>query len=94
MTVQGWSQIVVYAVVLLALAYPLGVWMAHVYSRARGDVVEPDGLQAFFRLPRESSDRLQARLPTLVAMYDIVAIAIGAACFAFTFLLLWALSRV
>ena len=38
MTVQGWSQIVVYAVVLLALAYPLGVWMAHVYSRARGVV--------------------------------------------------------
>jgi hypothetical protein len=27
-------------------------------------------------------------------MYDLAAIAIGAACFAFAFLMLWALTRV
>jgi K+-transporting ATPase ATPase A chain len=37
---QGTAQILVYAVVLIALSYPLGIWMAHVYTRERGDVVE------------------------------------------------------
>jgi potassium-transporting ATPase potassium-binding subunit len=37
---QGIGQILVYAVILLALSYPLGIWMAHVYTRERGDVVE------------------------------------------------------
>ncbi len=43
---QGWAQIVVYAVVLIALSYPLGIWMARVYTRERGDVVE----RGFLRL--------------------------------------------
>jgi K+-transporting ATPase ATPase A chain len=37
---QGTGQILVYAVVLIALSYPLGIWMARVYTRERGDVVE------------------------------------------------------
>ena len=43
---QGIGQILVYAAVLLALSYPLGIWMAHVYTRERGDVVE----RGFLRL--------------------------------------------
>jgi K+-transporting ATPase ATPase A chain len=43
---QGAAQIVVYGVVLLTLSYPLGLWMARVYTRERGDVVE----RAFLRL--------------------------------------------
>ncbi|HEY7420546.1 MAG TPA: potassium-transporting ATPase subunit KdpA [Gaiellaceae bacterium] len=43
---QGIGQILVYGAVLLGLSYPLGIWMAHVYTRERGDVVE----RAFLRL--------------------------------------------
>jgi K+-transporting ATPase ATPase A chain len=43
---QGTAQILVYAVVLIALSYPLGIWMARVYTRERSDVVE----RAFVRL--------------------------------------------
>jgi potassium-transporting ATPase potassium-binding subunit len=43
---QGIGQILVYAAVLIALSYPLGIWMAHVYTRERGDVVE----RGFLRL--------------------------------------------
>jgi len=43
---QGIGQLLVYAAVLIALSYPLGIWMAHVYTRERGDVVE----RAFLRL--------------------------------------------
>jgi potassium-transporting ATPase potassium-binding subunit len=43
---QGIGQILVYAAVLIALSYPLGVWMAHVYTREHGDVVE----RGFLRL--------------------------------------------
>jgi K+-transporting ATPase ATPase A chain len=43
---QGTAQILVYAVVLVALSYPLGIWMARVYTRERGDVVE----RGFLRL--------------------------------------------
>jgi K+-transporting ATPase ATPase A chain len=39
-TGQGIGQILVYAVVLIALGYPLGLWMARVYSKERGDVIE------------------------------------------------------
>ncbi|MFY9579478.1 MAG: potassium-transporting ATPase subunit KdpA, partial [Gaiellaceae bacterium] len=35
MTGQGIAQILVYAVVLIALAYPLGGFMARVYTRER-----------------------------------------------------------
>jgi potassium-transporting ATPase potassium-binding subunit len=43
---QGTAQILVFAVVLVALSYPLGIWMAHVYTRERGDVLE----RGFLRL--------------------------------------------
>jgi potassium-transporting ATPase potassium-binding subunit len=43
---QGIGQILFYAVVLIALSYPLGIWMARVYTRERGDVVE----RGFLRL--------------------------------------------
>ena len=43
---QGIGQILVYAAVLIALSYPLGIWMAHVYTRERGDVLE----RGFLRL--------------------------------------------
>ena len=31
MTVQGWAQIIVYMVLLVAIGYPLGLYMARVY---------------------------------------------------------------
>src|SRR5579862_5176094 len=43
---QGTAQILVYAAVLVVLSYPLGIWMARVYTRERGDVVE----RGFLRL--------------------------------------------
>jgi potassium-transporting ATPase potassium-binding subunit len=43
---QGIGQLLFYAAILIALSYPLGIWMAHVYTRERGDVVE----RAFLRL--------------------------------------------
>jgi potassium-transporting ATPase potassium-binding subunit len=46
MTALGWGQIVFYAVVLILGSYPLGIWMARVYTRERGDVVE----RGFMRL--------------------------------------------
>jgi potassium-transporting ATPase potassium-binding subunit len=44
--VQGWAQIVFYAAVLVVLSFPLGMWMARVYTRERSDVVE----RGFLRL--------------------------------------------
>ncbi len=52
---QGWAQIVVYAVVLIALSYPLGIWMARVYTRERGDIVE----RGFLRLLGSDASRDQ-----------------------------------
>src|SRR5690348_8945133 len=43
---QGWAQIVVYSAILLVLAYPLGIWMARVYTREGSDPIE----RAFLRL--------------------------------------------
>ncbi|HLX33158.1 MAG TPA: potassium-transporting ATPase subunit KdpA [Gaiellaceae bacterium] len=43
---QGSAQILVYAVVLVVLSYPLGIWMARVYTRENSDVVE----RGFLRL--------------------------------------------
>jgi K+-transporting ATPase ATPase A chain len=43
---QGVGQILVYAAVLVALSYPLGIWMARVYTRERGDIIE----RGFLRL--------------------------------------------
>jgi potassium-transporting ATPase potassium-binding subunit len=45
-SVQGIAQIVFYAAVLIALGYPLGIWMARVYGREREGVVE----RSFYRL--------------------------------------------
>jgi potassium-transporting ATPase potassium-binding subunit len=46
MSPQGISQIVVYSIALIVLGYPLGLWMARVYTRERDDVVE----RGFIRL--------------------------------------------
>jgi K+-transporting ATPase ATPase A chain len=46
MTANGWGQIVFYAVVLVLASYPIGLWMARVYTRERSDVVE----RGFLRL--------------------------------------------
>ena len=43
---QGWAQIAVYAIVLVGLSYPLGIWMARVYTREKSDPVE----RGFLRL--------------------------------------------
>ena len=40
MSGQGIAQVLVYAGALVALAYPLGWWLARVFTRERGDVVE------------------------------------------------------
>src|SRR5581483_2878829 len=40
MTALGWGQIAFYAAVLVVASYPLGIWMARVYTRERGDVIE------------------------------------------------------
>jgi K+-transporting ATPase ATPase A chain len=55
MSGQGISQIVVYAAVLIVLGYPLGLWMARVYSRDRDGVVE----RGFFRLLGRKSSQEQ-----------------------------------
>jgi K+-transporting ATPase ATPase A chain len=46
MSPQGIGQIVFYAAVLIALGYPLGIWMSRVYLREREGVVE----RGFYRL--------------------------------------------
>ena len=43
---QGWAQVVFYAAVLVGLSYPLGIWMARVYTREQSDPVE----RGFLRL--------------------------------------------
>jgi K+-transporting ATPase ATPase A chain len=55
MSGQGISQIVVYAAALIVLGYPLGLWMARVYSRDRDGVVE----RGFFRLLGRKSSQEQ-----------------------------------
>ena len=53
MSGQGIGQIVFYAAVLIALGYPLGIWMARVYGREREGAVE----RSFYRLlGRKSSE--------------------------------------
>jgi K+-transporting ATPase ATPase A chain len=55
MSGNGITQILIYAVVLTALAYPLGVYMARVFESRRVRVVEG----SFYRLVRTSPDREQ-----------------------------------
>jgi K+-transporting ATPase ATPase A chain len=60
MTGQGIAQILVYAVVLVALAYPLGMWMARVYtSRGLGGRVLGEVESGFYRLVRTDPDEEQ-----------------------------------
>src|SRR5579864_3217899 len=40
MRLEGIGQILLYAVVLIALAYPLGIYMARIFTRERDDVIE------------------------------------------------------
>src|SRR6267378_3934407 len=55
MSGNGITQILIYAVVLTALAYPLGVYMARVFESRRVRVVEG----SFYRLVRTSPEREQ-----------------------------------
>ncbi len=52
---EGIAQILLYAVVLIALAYPLGVFMARIYMRDRDDVIE----RGMFRLFGRNSGKEQ-----------------------------------
>src|SRR5690349_10330578 len=56
MQVAGISQIVLYAVVLIALAVPLGRYMAWVYTRERDDVVERCLFRMFGRRSGDEQD--------------------------------------
>ncbi len=60
MSGQGIGQILVYAVVLIALSYPLGLWMARVYSSRRfhGGVLRSVE-RGFYSLVRTDPDREQ-----------------------------------
>jgi potassium-transporting ATPase potassium-binding subunit len=66
---QDIAQLVVYAVVLVALAYPLGMWMARVFMRERGDAVE----RAFLRLlgPRAGEPQDWMRYGRSVLVFSI-----------------------
>ena len=56
MTAEGIAQIALYAAVLIASAYPLGRYMAWVYTRKRDDAVE----RGFFRLLGRGSSEEQS----------------------------------
>ena len=70
MTFEGISQIVLYAVVLVALGYPLGRYMAWVYTHKRDDAVE----RGMFRLfGRESGGEQDwKRYATTVLIFSLV----------------------
>src|SRR5215510_12144177 len=62
MSGQGWAQIVFYAVVLVALGYPLGLFMARVYSAEPGRGIFgwlAAGERGFCRLVRVDARREQ-----------------------------------
>src|SRR5581483_6402976 len=52
---EGIAQSLLYAVVLISLAYPLGVFMARIYTRDRDDVIE----RSMFRLFGRNSGKEQ-----------------------------------
>jgi K+-transporting ATPase ATPase A chain len=56
MSGQGIGQILVYTAVLVVLGYPLGLWMARVYTRERGDVIERGFLRLLGRRAGEEQD--------------------------------------
>ncbi len=60
MSGQGISQIVVYALVLIALSYPLGLWMARVFMVPRVAGRFLDSIEGgFYRIVRTDRDREQ-----------------------------------
>ena len=61
MTVQGWAQIAVYAILLLALTPLLGGYMARVYEGEAVFLARWFGFieRAFYRLLRTSSEEEQ-----------------------------------
>jgi potassium-transporting ATPase potassium-binding subunit len=63
---QGIGQLLVYAAVLVALSYPLGIWMARVYTRERGDVVERGFLRLLGRDAETDQDWKQYGLSVVV----------------------------
>jgi K+-transporting ATPase ATPase A chain len=70
MTIQGGGQIVVFAAVLIAFAYPLGLWMARVYGRLRAPGFVGGVERSFYRLvgtdPAEEQDWKSYGLTMLV----------------------------
>jgi len=63
---QGIGQILVYAAVLIALSYPLGIWMARVYTREKGDIVERGFLRLIGRDATIDQDWKQYGLSVIV----------------------------
>ncbi len=63
---QGIGQILVYAAVLIALSYPLGIWMARVYTREKGDIVERGFLRLLGRDAATDQDWKQYGLSVVV----------------------------
>ncbi len=60
MSGQGISQIVVYSLVLIALAYPLGLWMARVFTLPRVAGRFLDSIEGgFYKVVRTDRDREQ-----------------------------------
>jgi K+-transporting ATPase ATPase A chain len=53
---EGIGQILLYAGVLIALAYPLGILMARIYTRERDDVIERGMFRLFGRKSGEEQD--------------------------------------
>jgi potassium-transporting ATPase potassium-binding subunit len=80
MELQGAFQIVLFLVVLLALAYPLGRYLAWIFTRERADVVE----RGFLRLLGREGGRDQTW-----KQYAITVVGFGVVCF----LLLYGLLR-
>ena len=74
MTGQGITQILIYAIVLTALAYPLGLYMARVFESRRVRVTEG----WFYRLVRTAPDREQdwKGYAKSVIVFSIVASAV------------------
>ena len=74
MTGQGITQILIYAIVLTALAYPLGLYMARIFESRRVRKTE----RWFYRLVRTSPDREQdwKGYAKSVLVFSIVASAV------------------
>jgi K+-transporting ATPase ATPase A chain len=59
MSGQGWVQILFYAIVVVVLAYPLGMWMARVYGTFRAPRPLAWLERSFYRLVRTDPNREQ-----------------------------------